>query len=56
MTENNLNNGRNHDPVLIAFLTATAVWLAGQLTHNPDSANQFAAIVLPYVPPLLERR
>ncbi|MGW4270841.1 hypothetical protein ACWEGQ_00385 [Streptomyces seoulensis] len=56
MTGTDLNNGRNYDSALIAFLTAVTVWLAGQITHNPDSANQFAAIVMPFIPPMLERR
>ncbi|MET8585771.1 hypothetical protein ABZX39_33610 [Streptomyces collinus] len=57
MSENTLNNDQNQtDPTIIALMTAAAVWLAGQITHNTDAANQFAQIVLPYVPPLLERR
>ncbi|QLJ06823.1 hypothetical protein HZZ00_37990 (plasmid) [Streptomyces sp. NEAU-sy36] len=56
MTGNDLNNDRNYDPTTLMLLTATAVWLAGQLTHDPDSAKQFADIFLPLFPRLLERR
>ena len=56
MAQNELNNDRNTDPIFLGFLIATAVWMAGQLTHDPDSAHQFAEIVMPFVPSMLERR
>jgi hypothetical protein len=57
VTGTDLNNGRNYDPTVIAIMTATAVWAAGQLTHDHEAAQQFAEIVLPVLlPPLLEKR
>ncbi|CAK7288642.1 hypothetical protein [Streptomyces misionensis] len=56
MSEINPNNDRNYDPTTLTLLTAAAIWLTGQLTHDPDSAKQLADIMLPLIPGLLTGR